>query len=102
MQPLKEGDRVWTTDCKKYGLVVGKSDTPRSYFVQTLDGRLRRNRRHLVSIHGSILPLTLNLPEWPDNDSQDENTQLPVVPVSQDQYVTRSGRISKLPDRFIP
>lgn len=48
---LKEGDRVWVQDLRKYGKVVGTPSTlkcPRSYLVECETSRYRRNRWHLV------------------------------------------------------
>ena len=38
LRPLQEGDMVWITDCKSYGLVVRQTGHPRSYLVQTSRG----------------------------------------------------------------
>lgn len=48
LSELKEGDRVWITDRKSYGIIVQKLNAPRSYLVETDKGRYRRNRWHLI------------------------------------------------------
>uniref|UniRef100_A0A671M6W2 Reverse transcriptase/retrotransposon-derived protein RNase H-like domain-containing protein n=1 Tax=Sinocyclocheilus anshuiensis TaxID=1608454 RepID=A0A671M6W2_9TELE len=45
---LSSGQRVWITDTKTEGTVVASHSAPRSYLVESPQGILRRNRRHLV------------------------------------------------------
>ncbi|UYV66897.1 hypothetical protein LAZ67_4003261 [Cordylochernes scorpioides] len=47
MEELSEGDTVWITDMRIWGIVKQKASTPRSYMVDTPVGTLRRNRFHL-------------------------------------------------------
>ncbi|UYV65760.1 K02A2.6-like [Cordylochernes scorpioides] len=47
MEELSEGDTVWITDMRTWGIVKQKASTPRSYMVDTPVGTLRRNRFHL-------------------------------------------------------
>ena len=49
LKPLTPGDTVWLPENDTGGTVVRESNT-RSYVVQTDNGTLRRNRRHLISI----------------------------------------------------
>ena len=63
LKQLKKGDKVWISDYKSYGTVIQQTGQPRSYIVQTTAGKLRRNRRHLVLMHG-VIPDTI--PELPD------------------------------------
>jgi len=66
---------VWIRPTHTKGTVVSQAHTPRSYEVETPEGgRLRRNRSHLKEV--------------------------PVPPVSSDMTVTRSGRLSKAPERL--
>ncbi|XP_011871176.1 PREDICTED: uncharacterized protein K02A2.6-like, partial [Vollenhovia emeryi] len=44
---LEEGDKVWIRDARRWGVVEKRADQPRSFWVQTEMGRLRRNRSHL-------------------------------------------------------
>ncbi|KAK8775044.1 hypothetical protein V5799_030392 [Amblyomma americanum] len=55
---LSAGNRVWLTDKGAPGTILRPSQTPRSYWVGTDKGAVRRNRRHL-----------LLLPETGDDDS---------------------------------
>ena len=45
---LHPGDHVWVRDQDRHGLILGKTEQPRSYFVDTNKGTLRRNRSALV------------------------------------------------------
>ena len=87
---LKKGDEVWILEFETSGTVMEETH-PRSYRVQTPRGALRRNRRDLIP-----LPNT--------GDSQDEQTPENTESRSQlesDGRVTRSGRVSKPPDRLM-
>ncbi|XP_046630009.1 uncharacterized protein K02A2.6-like [Neodiprion virginianus] len=48
LSPLKAGDPVWIIDLRTYGKIQSPSGEPRSYWVLTSNGRIRRNRFHLV------------------------------------------------------
>lgn len=75
LPPLQPGQHVWIKPTHTEGTVVSQAQTPRSYEVETPDGgRLRRNRSHL--------------------------REIPVPPASGDMTVTRSGRLSKAPERL--
>ena len=113
--PLETGDTVWITANKAEGTVVRKQAT-RSYTVQTRDGVLRRNRRHL-----QLLP---SLPETgeensstatgdPTNTAHEDSEQNPSPDgvkhpdpptpptANSDLTQTRSGRVSKPPERWM-
>ena len=45
---LHPGDHVWVRDQDRHGLILGKTEQPRSYFVDTNKGTLQRNRSALV------------------------------------------------------
>ena len=93
LSPLQTGDAVWVADNEKSGTVVEES-APRSYLVATPDGTYRRNRRHLIS---TTPPITT-----PMNQPTQEAENSPTVGIRRDNIVqTRSGRISKPPDRLI-
>ncbi|UYV64812.1 hypothetical protein LAZ67_3002052 [Cordylochernes scorpioides] len=47
MEELSEGDTVWITDMRTWGIVKKKASAPRSYMIDTPVGTLRRNRFHL-------------------------------------------------------
>ncbi|UYV63076.1 hypothetical protein LAZ67_2003063, partial [Cordylochernes scorpioides] len=47
MEELSEGDTLWITDMRIWGIVKQKPSTPRSYMVDTPVGTLCRNRLHL-------------------------------------------------------
>ena len=83
---LKPGDLVYIPDNERQGTIIEESST-RSYTVQTPEGTYRRNRRHLVP-----LPTTENDTEAEANDPPD------ILPDGVSR--TRSGRISKPPNRL--
>ena len=83
---LKSGDLVYIPDNERQGTIIEESST-RSYTVQTPEGTYRRNRRHLVP-----LPTTENNTEAEANDPPD------ILPDGVSR--TRSGRISKPPNRL--
>lgn len=69
------GQKVWIRTSKTTGTVRGEAATPRSYQVETEMGTLRRNRAHLTVL--------------PEPTQQEVNVT-----------VTRSGRISRPPERM--
>ncbi|UYV77528.1 K02A2.6-like, partial [Cordylochernes scorpioides] len=50
LPPLQQGDSVWIRDQRVEGTVLHKSEEPRSYWVQTPQGKVRRNRLHLTPL----------------------------------------------------
>nr|XP_050031134.1 uncharacterized protein K02A2.6-like [Dermacentor andersoni] len=47
---LSEGTDVWIVDLQREGVVRGSTDEPRSYWVDSGETSLRRNRTHLVPL----------------------------------------------------
>ena len=87
---LKTGNTVWITDRKEQGTIVEKAATPRSYLVQTPTSTIRRNRRHLIQTPSSSPipdPSPVSTPNF--------------TPQDHSQHQTRSGRISRPPQRLI-
>ncbi|KAJ3649934.1 hypothetical protein Zmor_021650 [Zophobas morio] len=92
---LKAGDRVWLIHRKEEGMVQTPDETPRSYWVKTPHGQVRRNRQHLQK-----LP---ELGENPPRNSEPEimssptnkQPKTPTPPVS-----ARPNRTKKPPGRF--
>lgn len=72
LQEFTSGQKVWLTTEKDTRTVLGTANMPRSYLVETYRGMLRRNRIHLSA--------TGNSPEH--------------------STITRSGRVSKTPERL--
>ena len=85
LKSLNSGDLVYIPDNDREGTVLKESST-RSYIVQTPDGHFRRNRRSLIP-----LPSTCNYQE--SSATVSKNLQ-------EDVTRTKSGRISKPPDRL--
>lgn len=44
---LRKGERVWIVNESKEGKIIRQGEEPRSYWVQTEDEPIRRNRKHL-------------------------------------------------------
>ncbi|UYV64679.1 hypothetical protein LAZ67_3001645 [Cordylochernes scorpioides] len=101
MEELSEGDTVWITDMRTWGIVKQKASTPRSYMVDTPVGTLRRNRFHLrkgvtvqypadpstPTFSGEELVENENTPvvDYPSNDSEDGHIRtrnLNIIPPS--------------------
>ncbi|UYV80797.1 hypothetical protein LAZ67_19001756 [Cordylochernes scorpioides] len=99
MEELSEGDTVWITDMRTWGIVKQKASTPRSYMVDTPVGTLRRNRFHLRKGVTVQYPADPSTPTF-SGEELVENEKTPVVDYpsndSEDgQIRTRSGRIVK-------
>ena len=105
LHPLSPGESVWLPDQGTDGKVIEESG-PRSYTVQTPDGKYRRNRRHIIS-----LPIESDPRQNPLTISSDVLPDVPIQPSSTNKSVSKqpitngirlkSGRISKPPDRLI-
>ncbi len=104
MPTLHVGDEVWIKDQNKSGKIMSKSQYPRSYNVETSDGKIRRNRRFLRKIP-------------PKNQNQQNDQECFYGEMNEGRrieacarqgqyrpdtgfYVTRSGRVSKPPARL--
>ncbi|XP_037502145.1 uncharacterized protein LOC119376332 [Rhipicephalus sanguineus] len=69
---LSPNTRVWVRDLKCEGEITQQADTPRSYWVQTERGHVRRNRKMLVPLPASqkkAQPLPSSL--FSDTDDED-------------------------------
>ena len=99
----------------KHGTVEREHESPRSYVIQTPDGRkYRRNRKHLKATKS--LPLQDESDEelvvQPASYQQQASSEQPETPeppelkvklpesLKKAPYKTRSGRISKPPNRY--
>ena len=93
LSPLLPGDTVWIPDRQSSATVTEKT-APRSYTVNTGDGIFRRNSQHLI-----MSPQNEHDSDTPDQCSTDnQNTAEPHS--NSDQVVTRSGRVSRPPQRL--
>ena len=112
LKPLQKGDKVWLTDRKEKGTVLGKSAT-RSYIVQTEDqGTYRRNRKMIIPMPSVDCKVLKSNEQVTPKYTIAKQSHRPVVaiPIQQHQtppkannaqiIQTRSGRISKPPERF--
>lgn len=79
---LSPGSTVWVKDLKCPGKVLHRTDTPRSYWVRTTKGDVRRNRRALNRIpahSGQRDELVL----WPANKTAPDGSALPGEDVTE-------------------
>ena len=106
---LQPGDQVLIkTDNEKLwrrrGVLMKQVTAPRSYLVQSSQGTIKRNRRHLQHVpkaepHLPPEPRTLT----PNKDDfEPVATAIPTAPAATatDHYITRSGRTVVKPVRF--
>ena len=104
----RDDEKQW----RRRGVLVKQCTEPRSYLVQTSQGTIRRNRRHLQLVPTAVskqLPVC-DIPTPIDDDFEPDAATIPTdAPVSQpvppagaaaDPYVTRSGRTVVGPARF--
>ena len=99
LNPLQTGDQVWIPEFQQQATVV-REVAPRSYVVQTPRGRMRRNRQQLT-----LLNTTENISS---NESRPvTDSAIPTTPEDNIPHrtppgvtITRSGRVSKPPDRL--
>ena len=109
LSKLNPGDTVRVQNDKKWepGVVVENATTPRSYHVQTERGRYRRNRKHLMKTKEK--PINIERDDYDDRfeeyiEADNEQTNIPQGVQGDTSgtkpYVTRSGRVVKVPVRF--
>jgi hypothetical protein len=111
--------QVWITNMKRGGKILGKADTPRSYWIETNLGSIRRNATHLRALPAKpddILTDTASesgdseLEDTQSNTSSQEQqatTDDDMVPHEQPQppgtpppRQTRCGRTINTPGRY--
>ncbi|XP_060085463.1 uncharacterized protein K02A2.6-like [Ylistrum balloti] len=102
-QEPKPGDNVWVKGTNVPGDVKSNHPTPRSYIVKTRQGEIRTNRRFLVKTHS---PITIE-PMESAHDEESPTTDYGSHELPRDDTFdypavirTRSGRISKTPNRL--
>ena len=91
LKPLQLGEQMYIPDNSTEGTVIEESST-HSYIVQTPGGTYRRNRRQLLALP----PMTNNTEQNTQRQDASETPQS----LPSDACRTRSGRISKPPDRL--
>ena len=120
LPPLQQGDRVRVQVCDRWkeATVNTQLTTPRSYNLRTPHGReIRRNRAHIRKQFNEAAKTELmedghsesTMPN-DTNDLEDRHSELmkyndttrspPSQPCEGQEYRTRSGRISKPPERW--
>ena len=90
--------------------VIERCNEPRSFVIETENGsRLRRNRSHLRPDHAEPRrsdvheqPMTNTVPDETPTNTVENNIQRVATPDDDNQgpHVTRSGRVSRPPERF--
>ena len=83
---LSQGQEVWITTEQIPGAVIRQAEIPRSILVQTDRGLFRQNRIHLRAVG--------HPPETPEPHPCPQQTD------TQHDATTRSGRVSRPPDRL--
>ena len=105
LTPLQEGAAVWIPDHNCVGKVINNVG-PRSYQVETKFGTLRRNRHHLIALPNNPAGIDTDIdviPDLPNSSLTTTNREPEPLPQSTRRAVyTRSGRVSRPPNRFIP
>ena len=104
---LVKGEHIRMTERKKWkpAKVTRKANEPRSYIVQTPEGRsYRRNRSQLLQAKGqNSWPLEDTKEEFEESEEIADKEVRETSEQSKDtnrHYITRSGRVSKPPQRF--
>ncbi|UYV84211.1 hypothetical protein LAZ67_X001531 [Cordylochernes scorpioides] len=83
LPPLQQGDSVWIRDQRVEGTVLHKSEESRSYWVQTPQGKVRRNRLHLTPL--PKMGSTMDASE----DGQRQEQRNKETPTSTSTWVSR-------------
>ena len=101
LQPLQPGDTVWIPESKSEGTIVEQSD-PRSYTVRVQNGTIRRNRRDLIVLPDSQESVS---PQEQNSDGNghvqiQDNRNSDATSTETGTRKTRSGRVSKPPERL--
>lgn len=120
---LSAGNEVWLRDRGATGTVMGPSETPRSYWIETKEGAVRRNRRQLFLLPDAqeTAPPTENQVGQPTDTTESvksEPVKQPVQPSVTQQATnvtqqsaqeteatkpekrTRCGRVVRTPKRL--
>ena len=73
---LDHGTEVWITNSSKgaKGNITSKTNTPRSYIINTPGGTVRRNQRHLIAVPKTSTHGSENNPCDDENHSDDGDT----------------------------
>lgn len=104
--PLKPNQCVWVADLRCKGIILNEADTPRSYWIRTHKGTIRRNRRFLVLDRGRAaeihdVPSMHDLPpvrqaERPST-AEASSRSSSTGRMQGGHYVTRFGRMVRRP-----
>ncbi|KAI4878431.1 hypothetical protein NFI96_003729 [Prochilodus magdalenae] len=95
LSKLFPGKRVWVTDQKVTGTVLGEHSTPCSYVVEVPHRTVHRNRHHLIPMNVAESNDTTPSNSQVPTDSvpiEDQKTQTPCARPELTLHRTRSGR----------
>lgn len=81
---LEPGDTVYIPDRKETGRIITETAYPRSYFIATSSGTVRRNRRKLVLLN-QIDDGLVSLADYPNHDQNQQQTD------QSEQEIPRNG-----------
>ena len=95
LSPLQQRNTVWIPD-RHSSATVTEETAPRSYIADTGDGTFRRNRRHHLNSPQN------NIPDQPDQHTNHDcqNAISDLNPTNDQEIRTRSGRVSRPPQRL--
>ncbi|KAG5868037.1 hypothetical protein JTB14_034372 [Gonioctena quinquepunctata] len=97
---MQEGRRRWNP-----GVIIAKNEN--DYVVRVNEGEYRRNRHHLRPLHSEQPISNQKIPDVPGKIKDDVPLYVPEPDVPTevkndvyDGYITKSGRVSRPPNRF--
>ena len=100
LKPLDPGVCVWLPDMSTEGKVI-RERAPRSYVIETPSGTFRRNRRHVIPMPAiSSEEESADKSRETSEDSIRPTQRPPSSPLDPNVTRTRSGRISRPPQRY--
>ncbi|UYV67535.1 K02A2.6-like [Cordylochernes scorpioides] len=99
LPPLQQGDSVWVRDQRVKGKVLHKSEEPRSYWVQTPQGKVRRNRLHLTPL--PKMGSTMDASEDDQEQETEEDCPTPTASSTRDGRMQRDNQ-DQDPEKSLP
>lgn len=99
---LSDGTEVWIIDLQRKGIVQGRPAEPRSYWVETDESSVRRNRTHLIPLPATTSENRSETVQVAPESAETSSDQRTVAPQCNDtsHTHTRSGRCVVPPARF--
>lgn len=102
LSELSDGTEVWIIDLQRKGIVQGRPAEPRSYWVETDESSVRRNRTHLIPLPATTSENRSETVQVAPESAETSSDQRTVAPQCNDtsHTHTRSGRCVVPPARF--